>query len=92
MDVGLTAMENGSVGCLPILDAVKCKLCFNPDKGDVLLGREHRARRPKLPPPFDHPLDGPYLLDQILPELVSGASRWLLSLLLCFSDFSSESR
>jgi hypothetical protein len=31
---------------------------INPDKGELLLGQEHRPRRPKCLRPFDPAMDG----------------------------------
>jgi hypothetical protein len=33
-------------------------LWVNPDKGELLLGQEHRPRRPKCLRPFDPAMDG----------------------------------
>jgi hypothetical protein len=33
-------------------------IAINPDKGELLLGQEHRPRRPKCLRPFDPAMDG----------------------------------
>jgi hypothetical protein len=58
-------------------------MCFNPDKGDMLLGQEPCPRRPKLSPPSDLLFNGPDLLNQILPESASSAFTYHLQLLFC---------